>query len=577
MATPTPSPATDDDYSDLGAVPSTGQTQGDNFNDLGAVPADHTLAEKTLGILRDPFSTVLGKGTGKSIEDNIVNLIGMVGQKLDPYTLAPARKAISTAQNANLSGQNPDEPVTGLIGKPLEAAFNQFGEPGAPTSKDIAAKAGASTKDEYLSDILERRFASEHPGDTSDPHNIPLTTRSPLANIYSKDPNSFQLRKYGDFDPKVSEAGLAGGIVEANAPGVLNSMGLIGKSVSNAAELGQGLNQGLLKDISTGIKGAQNFPNNVGEFLSHVPGEDIDTLRNKYQPVQDLVNQWGENVPAAVEDFRKRAIEDTAVEKAHWNSDIGNFVDNVNKENPQSFETQPFIDDIDNIKKDVSKSADKNLGLGIRDRLNSIKQMIIDMDKDGDGRISSKNVWQIYDQTKDMMGSHAGANGEMYTPSGPEKRAIEVINRRARGYLDTIDDSNKTLGKALQAHSDLHDIDDALKTTVLKPGAATSAVTGNVDPANASRLQMQKLSDITGKNYLEQMDNLSAYRSIYNPSPSGNALQKTIGIPIVRGLVGATQPGYLGGKFSGPGYWNSIRAGLRGTRINEQNKPQVQP
>lgn len=526
------------DFSDLGAVPikktvqKVGGTPGgpdDDFSDLGAVPIEEpTVMEKAISNVGAPVAGLLGK----------------VGSYVDKYTLAPARAAISTAQNADpyyATHNYPGAlgPVEGLmsqyIDRPLKAAISQFGREGAPTSKDIAAKAGLSTQESPLSDY------------------------APF--MYSNKPNALQMHEDSGYNPQVSPAGLIGGTTEAMLPGSFNALGLLGKGAGEAASTVGKIPLSATKDIGYLGEAAKSLPTTAESMIAHVPEKNMEVFKSRYGAVRDLKNASEGNPLKASNELRSQI-----------SSDIGDYKD-VQNQKIQSF----LKNDRSSVDPSGAENKIKEVMSGINPKLDpyayqdlSSKLETLNSVKDEHGLIPSQDAYQLYRQMRDEGSSAMTQVGDVY--SKPANPALAVASKRAAGELrNSLGSIDEGLDSALKAHSKLHDVDDILRPSVLDPGASPASIYRAGSYADEpARSALDQLGKITGKDYLTPAENISAMRSMYDPRVDSHNIAKTIGRPLVKTAERLTQPGLLGD----PGYWNSVRGLLRGSRINEQNKPQ---
>lgn len=474
--------------------------------------------------------------------------VGSVGQAVDPYVMAPFRAAVSKAQNADVY-EATHQPglmnkarglMTELVENPIKAGISQFGNQGGPTSKDIAAKAGVPTNDIPLSGLLPK--------------------------MYSESPNEFQMHKGSEYDPSVTPAGLVGAGVEMALPSSVTVPHLIGKGLEAVSGVAKEIPINAAKDVSKAAELPGQLGTKLESVLAHVPEKNIEVFKERYPVIRDMADKYHNNPLAASESLRSQVMQDLKYYKDLQNAHIDNFLRGTDQTKLPSVEIGPMLKNVDEVRGELTERLDKNTRKALKDFSKDIQNF----DKDGDGRITARNAWDLYKKFKQRAQSSYMEQGEIYSnPASPE---LSSTSRSITAYLRSqLGKISPELDSGLKGHAQLHDIEEMLAPSVLTPNASPQSIyrAGSYvdEPARAA---LENLGKLTGKTYVESAENIAAMRAMYDPrleSVHGlGGLIRTVGRPMVKTYERATQPGFLGSR----GYGYTTRGLMRGARISQE-------
>ena len=316
-------------------------------------------------------SIVSGVGTAAKMMAPITN-------KIDEYTFAPARAAISKMQEGNFSGAP-------------GAAWDQLGEPGAPSMKDIYDKAG----------MFQSKFhPSQVPG---------------LGLLYSKNPNQAQMHEGSDYDPEMTGSGVAGALTEGAMPTSLSVPGLVGRGVSKVGGFIGKIPSNITKDVGFLSKIPEEAATNAQTVISGIPKKNMEVFRNRYQEVQNLRNESAENPLTSSNKLRDSISSDIKYEKDHANAKIDNFISDLNDDSPR-VEIKPLLDSLKIERKKLSKGTESSAAA--RGEMERIINEIKKMDNNHNGIITQKNAWDLYQEYKQRAKKTYVGAGDIYGPSG---------------------------------------------------------------------------------------------------------------------------------------------------------------
>lgn len=337
------------------------------------------------------------QGIGSYLVDKALSGIGYVGSKIDSVTGAPARTAVRTLQ----------EDATD-IGGALSNAWEQFGaDPSkAPTGKDIASKAGLSTR--------------------------PMSELAP--ELYSDTGEGLALQKGGMLD--FSSAGAAGlGTDIAIDPLNVVGLGTIAKGVGKVASVGGDIATGAAKigtkvaggaaDVITGTK----VGTKTAEVASRVGDKVVDaagTVKSLFKPRVakgfERLKQTATKLGIDPKDLSATAEFDSVSTPA--------FLERSLREGPTGEKLMQKFTDVANRIQEAAGTAVDDLAGGLAGGAMAAGDAIKSGYKRAEDALFSKNFLtykKAAQLTPDMQLSEKGAMKLASALNGMEKRAKGLI------------------------------------------------------------------------------------------------------------------------------------------------------
>lgn len=434
--------------------------------------------------------------------------------KLDSYTGAPVRSAISAAQNANTPSQIPAL-AAGAFSK-------QFGQDPslAPSGQDIVERAG----------IEKGSTAAKVAGFGMDMASNP-TSYVPIGDIIS-----------GAAKGVGSAVGIGARAVEsasdgapiANAAKEITDLapsqpGVISKAVGNTSNVLTGVDKGI----------ASNYASNVdrmNQIISHYTGPEG---YSEADHAADIRNHWRD----IVQDTRKS-----------MNGKISAAL-NTPEASIQDINAKPIMDTLEDAydkAHPVTQSKDRDAIQGL---VGTLKQMT-----DDNGNISLKDLHAFKMYAQDMATPAYDGGGNAIFPNGQfAARAAKNGAGSARQVL--IEEAPKSVSNAEATLARLHDVEDNMNANLLKPDSQIHALNrAGMNPGGTDARVLQNLKQITGYDFNQDAKDFATARTFSKPE----FLPKdSTGKSLARMAIGAGG-GYLASQVLpiDPKYAALIGAGL---------------
>ncbi len=392
--------------------------------------------------------------------------LGNIAQTVDEYTGAPVRAGIAAAQAGN---------------NPITAAVNQFGNPGAPTGKDIAANAGVSTEPIPIHRIGSMPYQPK-PGEGASPAGM-----AGLGIDIASDPTTYiGSGVAGKAAGLIGDTKFGGIVKEAAAPALEAASDLGDKAKSLAAKVG-----------------------------GHLTGDspvDIKTFMDRPQAISDIKQQYGNNIPQAVDDFRSDVKSKVNVYRQSINDNIASA---LKDDTAPVVSSQPMINNLEGIKSQLSaKKFGKSANSGDLDEISNWIGELRDASNDGRMNIQDLNEARAHFQ---KIASEGGAykDGQFFPVSDTLSRAASDTAKNIRSIIQQ---RHPELADNLSKLADLHDIQSDAGNLLKegKPDAQVLAAARGDNLRNQNILS--KLSSATGNDFLTPAQDISATKSIGSPA-----------------------------------------------------------
>lgn len=451
-------------------------------------------------------------GLLKRIGMDALDAVGQGLNKLDSYTGAPVRSAVSELQNAH--GH-----MLQAIPKAASAYKKQFGEDNssAPTGKELAQRAGVS--DKALSDVL--------PG------------------MYSETGEGLPLKKGGFLDPTAS--GTAGMVLNVATDPL---------TYLPAKKIAEGVKAGAKKLLPGLAK--------VGEAATGVPARETVTYANKLDEVNQMGRDYGGDVAAAADNTRKKFTSDIAGVRKGANAEISA----AKTANPNvTVDVKKVIESLESAKARLNpkfKASDIQEIDGIIDTVRSAA--------DDAGKMSVADAYDLKQYLGDLAAPTYQKGGQIFQTGKDASRAAKTGGFEAKTLVHEAEPGIRTADSTL---SKLRNIEKNMNKNLITEGKPEGALLAAGSGNQRARKTLESLGRITGKDMVGEADKLASMRRFASPDilpvdATGKAFArmatgKGIGDKFGRmgSLVGlsSTSPWALKG---------AVNAGVKGTRALEQ-------
>lgn len=429
----------------------------------------------------------------EQLTEGIISGVVKTGEALEKYSAAPTRAAVS----ATIGGYNP------------AAAFKkQFGEDPtlAPTGGDIAGQLG----------VTDEPFLTGPSGE-------------PLINVSKKDIAGGIL----DFGLDLTSLVPTGTLAKIGAKGAGKIAKGAGKVINLIEETKYGpeVIEGIGK-LTAPVKYITKLPGKAkNKLMAATSGFDvkkIQTYTDRYEDVERLIKQYGDDVPGAADAFREKV-----------SFDIRNRIDQLNKNIEDALDASgelsradvtPVLDRLEKLKARLDPRTDDAGDIGqIDEMINTIKSFI---KKPGDaqsinefgviGQMAHDNTVDLKDLVKInryLQDRGKGAfkkNGVPFIPGKKSQQAAvqaRGLTRRLTNELSPeIREANNTLAL-------LHRLDENINKNLITPGKpeATIMAAGGGTNIRAAK-QLQQVGALTGTNPLAEAENIAAAQA-FNKTP----------------------------------------------------------
>lgn len=295
----------------------------------------------------------------------------------------------------------------------------------------------------------------------------------------------------------VAGHGLLGGIKNAGSAikgGLSELSGISGKVMDTYLERGGKIDQLLKK-----------FPDIQ---------DAADNVRQGYQKaIFETKNKLGSMIGAAMEDPARQA---SMVDGKSIMERLGSFGNRLNPKLPSSQEKLGALND---IKGEVQSVMGENGQINLKD-LHDLKESLQEMAKP-----AYLKGGQIFERGKEVRQAAKAAAAEVRSLFNQAAPDLAVVNNKL---------------------SQLHVLEGKLNKNLITPEKSASALLSAGANGGAGAKQLQRLGDITGKNFLPQAEDLAAANSLGSPK---------LFSPVSTGrvLLGSTLGGAAGGYHSGAG------------------------
>jgi hypothetical protein len=409
----------------------------------------------------------------KSLGESALELVSDFGKKVDSYTGAPTRSAIGALQD----GKNP-----------ITAFGKQFGENPdlAPTGKEIAEKAGASTK--TYGELLPEDF-----------YDVDMKADFPAMQA-----GQAQMFK------NVSPAGAAGLAIDVTADPTLI---IPGKAISKTVEAGGNAARFLTKEGASLAGKAANKVGNVtkavvtktGSTLTGLPEKTIKTYIDQRKAVDGIISKYGGDMSLAADELRENLQSAIRSKIGSLNSEIKKAI----QEAPTgSFKANEAI-----IKglTDVRDGLNPNLYPESVAEINEIVKKIQTLPPELSAVHANEAKLFLQDQAK---GSYI-KGGQLFTTGKDASKAAKLAGREARKAEMALAPGTVAPNMDLAR---LHRYQENVNKNLVAPGKSESALITAGSGANARNVKnLNDIGNITGYDALGDAEKLSAAKTFANP------------------------------------------------------------
>lgn len=437
-----------------------------------------------------------------------------VGEKIDKYTGAPTRAAISSLQ----------DDVT-KPGRAVEAFKNQFGEDPklAPTGRDIVRKAG-----------------------------VPDTALSEVApSLYSDSGDGWKLKRGGLLDPTAS--GVTGVAMDVAAdpttlgPGALKlfklkspiTIGSAAKTVIGAAAKSADSVGSAANAVGHGLgEVGTKVVSKVGGMMTGVPEKEIATYIKEYPAVQKMIAEHGENISGAADKVREGFQSSIRAKRAELGKQVGAALDAL--PNEKVVDISPVVSELEKVKGRLNQNLRFEEVKQIDDHINRIKAVAGE-----GGKVTPKEMFDVKEFLQDRGSGAFMKDGQIFIPGKDAQIAAKNASREAREIVNTM---SPTVAGANKELSRMHVMESRINKNLIAPGKTDAALTtaGNaMNPKNAKELEL--LGGMTGTDMVGDAARFAAMKRFAKP---GFTAADSTGKAVERGIKSAIVGGALGGPVA---------------------------
>jgi len=287
--------------------------------------------------------------------------------------------------------------------------------------------------------------------------------------------------------------------------------------------------------------------------LTGVRGKQIQDFASKTKKVTKLIKEVGGEFQGAVDDLRTETLGEIDKFKGDMNKMIGDALDAAGDE--RIVPIKEVVDSMQSIKGGLSKKTHA-------EAIGKIDDIIAEIERVGgrkQGRVSLREMNDLkqflFSKTKFLQ------EGKMFDKADPVirqvRRAAKQGASKAREAIEAIDASGN-IAKANKQLSELHDIEDKMMSTLLKPGKAPSSILGaGAGTGQANRETLRRIGELTGSDVLGKAEELAVAKAFTDPSllpvdVTGKSAVR-IGLTILGGgALGGPQGAAMAAAMSSP-------------------------
>lgn len=470
------------------------------------------------------------------VGSSVLNGISKASDFVDKYSGAPVREGIGALQSGK-----------GLLGA-VRSGMDQFGaDPhSAPSGKEIAQKAGIP--DTALSSVIPGAYSKEG----IDPVKLAMS----LATRGRVSPGQLKPQAGGLLDPTAS--GAAGlGISMASDP----TSYIPGKAIGGLAKLGvegaAAIKNPVVKAASGLLSRAGNLGNaafaKVGSELSGVPKDAVRAYIDRTHHIDKISKNFGGSIPMAADDLRKEIFADMLASKEAANKQISKALETSDK--GKAIDVTHIINDLETQAGRVG-GADPESANQLSSLISSLKGSAKNESNLFSGQAkysaSPQKLYEILTKlNKETAGSYV-KGGQLFQVAkgaqGPAKRAAFKARAVIKKEVPEIAEANERLSK-LHNLTSKDVVDRKLYTADTNENPLLMAGSNSKSRA---RMQLDRIGNLTGKDFSKRAEDLAAEKSFVDPSWVGAGAQT--GVQNKRlftgGALGGTA-GYLMGGYPG--------------------------
>jgi len=427
----------------------------------------------------------------------ILGGVAKVGRAIDTYTGAPTRAAIAAAQTA----PSPSE----ILPNAVNAFSNQFGnDPSkAPTGQDIVENAGvpkASAASKVLGFGMD---AAANPLNFVPVGEIVGGTAKALGGVVGLGGDA------ADAAAPVSDA-----VVPASATPVRSAVvspGIASRMAGKAAEAMTGVNARMESNYLSNT-------DRINQIISDYKGPE------GYQSAEhaaDIRNQWNANIQSAKQQLNSQI--DSALAKSPKSAGIP---------------LKPILDKLDAAKAGLNPnlSADQ----AAISQINGLRSEVIQGALPGQSELATNP--QTLNRLKQIFQDKARPS---YAPDGTIFQQSTAVANAAKGVAasmrSALNDAVPSVAEANNGLSQLHDIEDSMNSSLLKPEGNPAALTrAGIDPNGTDARAIQKLGQITGHNFQQDATDFATARTFADPKWTPDFTGKSIfrvGLGAIPGVI----------------------------------------
>lgn len=417
----------------------------------------------------------------KSFGEKAMDAAVYVGEKIDQYTGAPTRAAIS----AGIDGENP-----------VSAFSKQFGEnPNlAPTGKQIAQKVGVP--DTKLSDVAPGMFTT----DDKEAEGWLKFKKGGAADVSGSGVAGLAIDVLAD-PSNIVGAGAAKGVAQAGLAGAKTAAGATKAAVASSRAAG------VASDI---LKGAGEIAKTgavkAGNALTGVPTRNIEVYAKHTDEINNLINKYGGDVALMADDTR-----------AGFNKAIENTKMGLNKSIDAALESAPKQKNIDVswVRESLDNAKSKINGTLYPEVIKDIDDMYVKVSSVGDNwKVNARELNDLKKYAQDLAKGSYKKDGQIFVLSGEAAKAAKEVGAKLRKQLNAV---SPEVAKANNTLSRLHSLDGKINKNLIGVGKSESALINAGAGTNTRAMrQVDELGKIVGKDFIGEAEKLSAAKTFSN-------------------------------------------------------------
>lgn len=300
--------------------------------------------------------------------------------------------------------------------------------------------------------------------------------------------------------------------------------------------------------IKSGIKSVTDFLDDKSKAVfskaaSTMTGEtekNIRTFIDKNEAVNKLIKESGGDIPAMANKIREGISSDISKFRVKQGELIGKSLDAVSTDKIVS--SSSIIEQLEKVKSRINVKLNPEDAGQIDELAKKISSLA-----DESGNISLKELHQAKEFLQEVgQGAYQKA-GQIFQTGKVTQQAAKQAAREAKILLD------KTVPELKQANDklfQLHRLEEAINKNLIAPGKSETAllVAGGA-PSGQSRIQLDTLGKLIGKDVLGEAEKLSAANAFINPNwlPKSAGGTTSTSRTITAGALGTVFGGPVGG------------------------------